>query len=249
MSYSDYYNEAFSRFLTLTPSELSAQLLPQSKGQLQFVQEGKDKFLPTKEWQGLKTLELGSGVGALSLELSKLGAEVTLADFSPRALELAATLFHYHQKDFKSHVVDLTLPEPGFNEKYDIIIDGHLLHCLTEPHQRASYYELVREHLSADGIFLCETMVHKKKIFIPENFRFDAETFTLSQFLGSWQPVRKIMDSLDLEKEIQSSKLKIESFYYYAQMGVVPHESFMDLPTDILPAAVRMILSPQGILT
>lgn len=243
MSYSDYYNEAFQRFLSLSPSDLSDQVLPLVRGQLQFVKEGKEKFLSSKDWIGLKVLELGSGIGGLSLELSKLGANVTIADFSPTAIELAKTLFKHHAQELKAHVVDLTLPEPGFSEKFDIIVDGHLLHCLTEPHERASYYELVREHLAPEGIFLCETMVHKKKIFIPENFKFDADTYTLWQFLGSWKPVRKIIDSLDLETEVQSSKLRISSFYYYAQMGVVPHESFMDLPVDILPAAVRMILS------
>ena len=243
MNYSDYYNEAFSKFQGLTTSELSDQLLPLTRGQLQFVKEGKDNFLRDKDWQGLRVLELGSGVGALSLELAKLGAEVSIADFSSTALELAQNLFSHHGLTVKSYLTDLTLPEPGFNQQFDIIIDGHLLHCLTEVHERASYYQLVREHLSGQGIFMCETMVHKKKIFIPEHFKFDTETYTLYQFLGSWKPVRKILDSLDLEAEIQSNKLQIKSFYYYAQMGMVPHASFMDLPVDILPAAVRMILA------
>lgn len=243
MNYSDYYNESFSKFLTLTPLELSNQVLPLARGQVLFAKEGKEKFLAHKDWIGLKVLELGSGVGAASLELAQIGADVTVADFSSIALELSEKLFAHHGLSVKTHLVDLTLPEPGFNDKYDIILDGHLLHCLTEVHERASYYQLVREHLAEDGIFLCETMVHKKKIFIPDNFKFDEESYTLLQFLGSWKPVRKILDSLDLEAEIQTNKLKIKSFYYYAQMGVVPHQSFMDLPVEILPAAVRMILS------
>lgn len=243
MIYSDYYNEAFKKYLSLTPSELSSQVLPYVKGQLQFVKESKDKFLSNSNWSDLKVLELGSGIGGTALELSMLGAKVTIADFSEVALELAAKLFSYHGLSFKSHLVDLTLPEPGFDDTFDIIIDGHLLHCLTESHERSNYYQLVREHLKNDGIFVCETMVHKKKIFIPENFKFDEETYTLFQFLGNWTPVRKIIDSLDLEKEIQSNNLKINSFFYYSQMGMVPHQSFLDLPTEILPAAVRMVLA------
>ncbi|HLW56642.1 MAG TPA: class I SAM-dependent methyltransferase [Bacteriovoracaceae bacterium] len=243
MNYSDYYNEAFKKYLPLTPPELSSQVLPYVKGQVQFVRESKDKFLPDKSWRDLKILELGSGMGGTSLELAMLGAKVTIADFSDVALELAAKLYSHHGISFKSHLVDLTLPEPGFNETFDIIIDGHLLHCLTEPHERSNYYQLVREHLDSAGIFICETMVHKKKIFIPENFKFDEDTYTLFQFLGSWKPVRKIIDSLDLEQEIQTNNLKIKSFFYYSQMGMVPHHSFMDLPTEILPAAVRMVLA------
>ncbi|MFA5584420.1 MAG: class I SAM-dependent methyltransferase [Bacteriovoracaceae bacterium] len=243
MNYSDYYNESFNKLMTLTTSELSDQVLPLARGQFQFAKEGKEKFLGDRDWIGLKVLELGSGVGGASLELAKIGAEVTVADFSKVALELSQKLFDYHGLKVKTHLVDLTLPEPGFTEKYDLILDGHLLHCLTEIHERASYYQLVREHLTESGIFLCETMVYKKKIFIPDNFKFDEESYTLFQFLGSWKPVRKILDSLDLENEIQSSQLRIRSFFYYAQMGMVPHQSFMDLPIEILPAAVRMILS------
>lgn len=243
MNYSDYYNEAFSKYLNLTPSDLSSQVLPFVKGQFQFVTESKDKFLSHKDWQGLKVLELGSGMGGTALELAMLGAQVSLADFSPVALELAEKLYSYHGYTFKKYQVDLTLPEPDFNEVFDIIIDGHLLHCLTEPHERSNYFQIVRDHLAPEGIFVCETMVHKKKIFIPENFKFDEDSYTLLQFLGSWKPVRKIMDSLDLETEIQSNGLRINSFFYYSQMGMVPHQSFMDLPTEILPAAVRMVLA------
>lgn len=243
MNYSDYYDESFSKMTSLSLSELSDHVLPFSKGLFQFVKEGKDKFLTDKDWIGLKVLELGSGVGGVSLELAKLGAEVTVADFSQVALELSQKLFQFHGLKVKTHLVDLTLPEPGFTDRYDIILDGHLLHCLTEDHERSNYYQLVGEFLSDEGIFLCETMVHKKKILIPDNFKFEESSHTLYQFLGSWKPVRKIIDSLDLETEIQINRLKIKSFFYYAQMGMVPHQSFMDLPVEILPAAVRMILS------
>lgn len=243
MTLSDYYNETYKGLATLSVSKLSDQVLPLTKGQVQFVQETKNKFLAHKDWSELRILELGSGVGGVSLELAKLGAEVTICDFSDIAIDLAEKLFSFHNLKVNAFVSDLTLPEPGFAGKFDIIIDGHLLHCLTEDPQRASYYQLIKEYLSEEGMFTCETMVHKKRIFIPEHFKFDEDTYTLWQFLGSWQPVRKIIDSLDLESEIQRHQLSIKSFFYYSQMGIVPHQSFMDLPVEILPAAVRMVLS------
>lgn len=243
MNYSDYYNEAFKKYQSLSSTDLADQILPYVRGQLSFVKESKDKFLADKDWQGLRVLELGSGVGGLSLELARLGADVSLADFSAVALDLATKLFAAHGLPLKTYLSDITLPEPGFEGQFDIVVDGHLLHCLTETHERSNYYHLLKEFLKSDGIFICETMVHKKKIFIPENFKFDDDNFTLYQFLGSWKPVRKIIDSLDLENEIHSNNLKIKSFYYYSQMGMVPHQSFMDLPTEILPAAVRMVLA------
>ena len=243
MTLSEYYNESYKSLIHLPADKLSAQVLPLSKGQLQFVQEAKNKFLSHRDWSDLRILELGSGVGGVSLELAKLGAKVTICDFSSLAIDLAQKLFSFHGLEVDAFISDLTLPEPGFSGKFDIIIDGHLLHCLTEDYQRASFFKLIKEYLSEEGIFTCETMVHKKKIFIPENFKFDEDTYTLWQFLGSWQPVRKISDSLDLENEIKQHQLSIRSFFYYSQMGMVPHQSFLDLPVEILPAAVRMVLS------
>jgi hypothetical protein len=58
---------------------------------------------------------------------------------------------------------------------------------------------------------------------------------------GKWTPVRRILDSLEIEKELNEASFQIISFFYYAQFGFVPHKSFMEIPSEILPAAVRMV--------
>ena len=125
--------------------------------------------------------------------------------------------------------------------KFDLIVDSHLLHCLTEDPDRSSFYGLVADHLAPGGIFVSETMVHRKKLFIPDGFMFD-ERNVLWQMFGKWTPVRRILDSLDLEAEISNTELKIVSFFYYAQYSFVPHRRFMEIPGEVLPASVRMVL-------
>lgn len=212
-----------------------------SKALSKYVQESKDRFLQGADWKGLKVLELGSGLGGLGLDLARLGAEVTLVDFSPSALAQAESLYALDGKEVRTLVADVTHPDISLNETYDIIVDSHLLHCLVEDPDRASYYKLVFDHLKPHGIFVSETMVHRKKLFLPPGFKLD-ENNVLWQMFGKWTPVRRILDSLDLEQELNTAGFNITYFYYYGQFGFVPHTSFMEIPSEILPAAVRMVL-------
>lgn len=197
--------------------------------------------MPGQDWTGLRVLELGAGRGGLGLLLAREGAKVTLVDFSSTALGQARALFEDEGLEVETITGDVTHPDLKINGEFDVIVDSHLLHCLIEDPDRASYYELVKQCLTREGIFVAETMVHRKKLFIPDGFMFDQQHI-LWQMFGKWTAVRRILDSLDLEQEILGAGLKISYFYYYGQYAFVPHKSFMDLPTEILPAAVRMVL-------
>jgi 2-polyprenyl-3-methyl-5-hydroxy-6-metoxy-1,4-benzoquinol methylase len=240
MNLQEFYEESYYNERGRHPQELLDEVTTYSKGLYNFVTESKDRFLIDVEWKDLKILETGAGRGGLSLLLAKLGADVTVMDFSPSALEQAKTIFAAEGLEVKTVKADVTHPDVILPHKFDIIVDSHLLHCLTSDPDRSSYYRMIHDHLSERGIFVAETMVHRKKLFIPDGFMFD-EKNTLWQMLGKWTPVRRILDSLDLERELQEAQFQISYFYYYGQFGFVPHRSFMDLPTDILPAAVRFV--------
>ena len=222
-------------------SELLPEVTNFSRGLYNFVLESKDKFLSNLDWNGLHVLELGAGRGGLGIHLARLGAKVTLVDFSPTALAQAEAIYALEGLNVLTIVGDVTHPDLDIPQKFDLIVDSHLLHCLTDDPDRASYYRLVTDHLLPHGIFVSETMVHRKKIYIPDGFMFD-ERNILWQMFGKWTPVRRILDSLDLEKELGEAQFHIAYFMYYAQFGFVPHKSFMDIPAEILPAAVRMVL-------
>lgn len=241
MSLRPYYEDSYQMERGRSAQELLTEVTTLSKGLYNYVLESKDRFLPHLDWKNIRVLELGAGRGGLSLLLSRLGARVTLVDFSKEALNQAEKIFELEGVDVVTIAGDVTLPDLELPEKYDIIVDSHLLHCLTEDPDRASYYRLITDHLLPDGIFVAETMVHRKKMFIPDGFMFD-ERHVLWQMFGKWTPIRRILDSLDLEKELNEAHFHIAYFIYYAQFGFVPHRSFMDIPAEILPASVRMVL-------
>jgi SAM-dependent methyltransferase len=244
MTLQGYYEDSYKEEKGRSPHDLLQEELTASKVLTNFVLEQKTKFLPDLDWQGLKVLELGSGRGGVGLQLARLGANVTLVDFSQTALTQAEKLFALEGLSVTTIAGDVTHPDLELGKKFDLIVDSHLLHCLTEDPDRSSYYGLVSEHLTSNGIFVSETMVHRKKLFIPDGFMFD-ERNVLWQMFGKWTPVRRILDSLDLEAEIRNTDLKIASFFYYAQYSFVPHRRFMEIPGEVLPASVRMVLKKE----
>jgi len=240
MSLQEYYEDSFRSERGRGPQDLLGETINASKALANYTLECKQRFLPGRDWQGLKVLEMGSGRGGLGIQLARMGADVTLLDFSPSALSQAEALFALEGHSVKTILGDVTHPDVTLTDKYDLIVDSHLLHCITFDPGRFSYLQLVREHLAPGGIFVAETMVHRKKLYIPDGFMFD-ENNVLWQMFGEWKPVRRILDSLDLEKELNLAGFHITYFYYYGQFGFVPHRSFMEIPNEILPAAVRLV--------
>ncbi len=247
MSLQSYYEESYqSEVARIESYGFKEELISQGRPLFNYVVESKNRFIPNKDWSDLKILEAGSGRGAVSLLLKRLGANVSLLDFSAEALKQSEELFRSENTLPETFLGDVTHPDLNLTQKFDVIVDSHLLHCISLDPDRASYFKFILDHLEDDGIFVAETMVHRKKIFIPDGFMLDGKN-VLWQRLGNWVPVRKIIDSLDLETELQSVGFKISYFYYYGQFGFVPHRNFLDLPTEILPAAVRMVVQKNNL--
>ncbi len=240
MGLQEYYEDAFRSSKDRSPRELLSDTILSGQALYHFVTESKERF-QNRSWDQLRILETGAGRGGVGLQLARLGARVTLVDFSPSALSQAQKVFALENLKVQTVVGDVAHPDLALEGEYDIIVDSHLLHCLTEDPDRVSYYRLIGDHLSKDGIFVCESMVHRKKLHVPEGFMFDQRN-VLWQMFGKWTPVRRILDSLDLEAEIKAADLNIAYFMYYGQFAFVPHRDFMDIPNEVLPAAVRMVL-------
>lgn len=244
MNLQPYYEDSYQSENNRSPRDISAEVTQTSKGLFNYVVESKNRFLESVDWSELKILELGSGRGGLSLHLARLGAQVTLLDFSESAMLQAEKVFALENLPVRTLVADVTHPDVSLGGEFDIIVDSHLLHCLTEDPDRSSYYRLIYDHLSPRGICVAESMVYRKKLFVPDGFMFD-ERKVLWQMFGKWTPVRRILDSLDLEEELRAAGFDIIYFFYYAQFSFVPHQSFMEIPAEVLPASVRMVFQKK----
>jgi len=242
MDLSLYYDDAYAPYTRIPVSEeMRERVARESRGLLQLVDENKERFLAELPWEGLRVVELGGGLGGLGLQLARRGARVTVVDISPNALTVARALAKAEGLEIETLCMDLGRPDAQLSGEYDLMIDSHLLHCLPLEPQRLSYLLLVRQHLAPHGILVGETMVHRKKLFIPPGYMLDQNNI-LWQMFAQWVPVRKISDSLVLEDELKNAGLNIHFFYYYANYAMAPSPDFWDIPNDILPASVRFAL-------
>jgi SAM-dependent methyltransferase len=239
----DLYNDAYEPYINAQISlDLRDRVERESLGFLQLVDEIKNRFMPEQPWEELKVLVMGAGLSGLALHLGRRHCQLSILDFSPKALELTRQLAQLAHIDLQSICLDVTHPDAKLPEKYDLIIDSHLMHCLAFTPGRASYLSLIRDHLAPAGYFVGETMVHRKKLYIPSGYRLDEDNILWQKF-SDWVPVRKIIDSLDLEQEFQKAQLHIHYFYYYGNYSIAPSQDFWEIPSDILPASVRFALS------
>jgi SAM-dependent methyltransferase len=243
MDIAEQYERSYQNLFIRDPQDLLEETLRLSKGQTLWAQEMKDKFLPDIPWHKMRVLEVGGGMGGVSLNLARLGANCTVVDLSAKALTLANRHAQSMGVEIKTFKMDVTSPENPLTHKYDLILDSHLLHCLTDHPSRISYLQFVKDQLERGGIFIGESMVYKKKLFIPSGYRFDETEKILFQKYNEWLPFRKIADSIELEEEFKFCRLNILFFYYYSHFVFQPSSDFTEIPSELLPASVRFVLN------
>jgi len=113
-------------------------------------------FLEEKHAESGKLLELGCGSGGLTLRLSQRGFEVYGIDISPTAITWAKEKATEQaiKADFREgNVLDLPYPDDYF----DIVVDGHCLHCIIGD-DRKSFFSNAYRVLKNEGLFIVMTM-------------------------------------------------------------------------------------------
>jgi SAM-dependent methyltransferase len=110
---------------------------------------------------GMLALELGSGTGALSRELARAGFAVLGLDISPTAVAVARLFADYQTElarrmEFAVH--DVTLPLPELDGRFDVVLDGLLLHCLATTAARAAAVRFATDALKLGGFLLVMTV-------------------------------------------------------------------------------------------
>jgi SAM-dependent methyltransferase len=128
-----------------------------------------------------RVLDVGCGVGALSLEMARAGHDVTAVDPDPSAVELAERSARddrpgrlaYHEGDVATWGTD----EAGF----DVIVTSRALHHVPEP---AAALERIHHWLRPGGQLVCVDFLHDR--FDRRDARWLAQVRGLLEATGSY---------------------------------------------------------------
>jgi 2-polyprenyl-3-methyl-5-hydroxy-6-metoxy-1,4-benzoquinol methylase len=127
-----------------------------------------------KPLDGLSALEIGCGSGPVSCFLAARGLAVRGIDVSPTALEMARDNAAQRGIRVQFDSADIcSMPEQP--DRYDLIIDGHCLHCLVSEEHRRQALTAIHRLLKPAGLFLIETMISHPRLIVGANYRFDPQ--------------------------------------------------------------------------
>lgn len=136
-----------------------------------FLEESLAAF--DRPLAGLSALEFGCGSGPASCFLAACGLTVRGIDVSPTALEMARANAAQRGLTIRFDNADICqLPvEP---QRYDLIIDGHCLHCIVAEDHRRAALAAIHRLLKPGGLFLIESMLAHDDLIVKGNYRIDA---------------------------------------------------------------------------
>lgn len=150
-----------------------------------------------------KILEIGCGAGNVSLELAKLGYEVSGIDISPTAINWAreSALREKLNINFSvGNVTDLSLFPNNF---FDMIFDGNCLHCIQPPDRMIVLQECFRV-LKSNGLLFISSLCAEESSIQFEN----------------GQPYRYITNEKNLNAELTAVGFEIKQQEYRAKSPV-----------------------------
>ncbi len=136
-----------------------------------FIEESLAQI--AKPLNTLSALEVGCGSGPISCFIASKGLIVRGIDVSPTALEMARENAAQRGICVQFDSADICdLPDqPG---RYDLIVDGHCLHCIVSDEHRQCALSAIRRLLNPGGLFLIETMVSHPGLVVKGNYRIDS---------------------------------------------------------------------------
>ena len=127
-----------------------------------------------KPLAGLSALEIGCGSGPISCFLAGRGLAVRGIDVSPTALEMARQNAAQRGITLRFDAADIcTMAAEA--EPYDVVVDGHCLHCIVWDEDRRKALAAIHRLLKPDGVFLIETMIAHAGLVVKGNYRIDGQ--------------------------------------------------------------------------
>ncbi len=113
-------------------------------------------------------VEFGCGAGDVSIELAKMGFDVTGVDISPTAVEWAIKKASAQNLDINfisDNICDESILE---NQKFDLVIDGNCLHCLFAENRQVFYRNAKRVLKDNGHLFISTAVRESDKSEIPK---------------------------------------------------------------------------------
>lgn len=158
-----------------------------------------------------RAIELGCGTGPILRRVCKRGFSGMGIDISKTATAMAKEQSKGLNIKFRQgDVCNLNAKSLG---RFDLVIDGLCLHCITDPKDRKAYFDNVYKLLRDGGLFVLLTMcgpmdrekfsevckghkIVKKVLYVPfedknygELTKFDDKYYLPSRYIGHWKDI------------------------------------------------------------
>ncbi|MBN1256362.1 MAG: class I SAM-dependent methyltransferase [Planctomycetes bacterium] len=163
-------------------------------------------------------LEFGCGTGPILRWLCRQGFEGVGIEISKTAIEMAQELSEGQR--VKYYQGDICRPLQS-KQRYDVVIDGHCLHCITAPKDRHNALRNVKSHMKEAGVFVLLSMcapvnkadfkkrspdqfLRDETLYAPfsgseeyeGNTLFDGKAYIPIRHIGHW---RKLIDEIEAQ--------------------------------------------------
>lgn len=194
-----------------------------------------DVYVNERPGETFDLLEAGCGNGSQFLFWKQRPHSVFIEAFDWSNVAIEQAKERPENSEIKFSVQDAASFQ--YPQQFDLILDGHLLHCLTEEEQRISYIKRVYDHLKPNGLFLGETMIEHKNFLINDVVEA-AYAEKIIYYKGEAQ--RYLADSFEIEHFLLDHGFKIEFFYIPFGLRVVPFP-YRDKALSSDPEVVRFI--------
>ena len=202
-----------------------------TKGSFSYETKRFLKDVLSQPWapKGGKAVEFGCGTGPIIRWICERGFSGLGLDISKTAIAMAREQSDRLEIRFrKADVCNLNTTRLG---KFDLVIDGHCYHCITNSNNRKAFLKTARTILKPNGLFVLMTMcspidrenfkrtwkglkLHKKIVYHPWN----GDVYEgIRQFAGqNYMPNRYMAHWKDILKELRDTGFELKLFRYNA---------------------------------
>lgn len=189
----DIFSEAEKLGRWLQAVRVNENLLIPGLWQPKFILDALLAGIPTTEWHGKRVLDIGACNGGLSIELARLGAEVTAVEPNPvarRQFEFAYSMVS-KSENLRINYSGGTLFSLDRSHHYDIILFLGLVYHFRYP-------QLILDYLGGfnGDRFIISSQTHKSDRLIMLNRKEATPQFYGGEPLAGYHPSRPLLKAM-----------------------------------------------------